>query len=900
MEQGWTTTGQSTALQVDNYTITIIDSYGRGIEFSALGYGQYHYSDSEHIFLQRGGLTEQDTLQAGRYWHDVVTKELLTNHDNYFIFQSNSCLIFGLVDQHYRLTHTINQYGYTTRYYWRDGVINTIQDSAGRYYALTYQTITPINTSDTGQRLKAIGLIDTAHYQDHTFTTTTFNLDNPAIDWLVTYEYNSQGDLSKVNNKLGHTIRLFEYQDHILIAHGQPNGQYNRYHYDNYTPQGKVIEQQEQDGLTYQYHYEADHTQVTDSLGRTERYYFTGTGGEQRWTALERADGSVITFEYNELGQQIATIDPLGRKTASTLNGQGKLTAITLADGAIWHYKLDDSTGEPIEITDPEGNITKLAYDNKGNITAITNPIGAVTSYCYEDTKQPDKPTKIIEANGATKQFTWHSNGQLASYTDCSNFTSTKQYNDYGLLIAETNPKGETTTYQYNPINQLTHVILANGSQVTYDYDPLGRVIAMTNPKQQKTTFSYNRFGQVIKTTNPQGLTKQFEYDQAQRLTHLTNENRATTTFKYDPLNRLIEQVNFDQSTQYKHYNLADELISQTDSNGLITQYNYDLQGRLIERITPATANTKAIKDRFTWFKNGWLKQTNNDHSTINYQYNQAGQLINETQQQTHWTHEIKQTYDLLGNPEQTQYNHNPAINWLRYGSGHIHAIAIQHSQFNFNRDQLHREIARKLFIDDQQQALYKTNLTYNPLGLLTEQNTQTPNQQDWLRQYQYDPLGQLTKIQDSLLATISYQYDNIGRLITSHHAEQTNHYYYDPANNRCTEQQLSYTTLENDFTQGTPDPLLMDFTKEAKTTPNPVWLDNRITALNNQQYYYDKAGNLTTLQKDHLTFKLYYDGATRLTQVQRYNNNVLELTASYQYDSFSRRISKTIQQHNH
>lgn len=60
-----------------------------------------------------------------------------------------------------------------------------------------------------------------------------------------------------------------------------------------------------------------------------------------------------------------------------------------------------------------------------------------------------------------------------------------------------------------------------------------------------------------------------------------------------------------------------------------------------------------------------------------------------------------------------------------------------------------------------------------------------------------------------------------------------------------------------------------------------------------------NKNPNLTTLQRGNTLLNLYYDGVNRLTKVQRYNNNVLELTASYQYDCFSRRISKTITQAN-
>lgn len=638
-----------------------------------------------------------------------------------------------------------------------------------------------------------------------------------------------------------------------------------------------------------------------DSLNRSERYYFKGTGGDQRWTALQRADGSMIQFEYDELGRQTATIDPLNRKTTTTYNEQGKITAKTFADGSQIQYVLDDKLGQPIQVIDPEGHKTTLSYDDKGNITTITNALEATTTYCYEDSQQPDKPTKIIEANGATKQLTWHANGQLASYTDCSNFTSTRDYNDLGLLIAETNAKGETTQYHYNQLNQLTKTILADGAIIAYQYDGLGRLIKTTNPAGQSSTFSYNRFGQVIKSTNTDGLSKHFSYDSAKRLVKLTNENGAETTFSYDQLDRLIEEIGFDQHSQQKCYNAADELISLTDSNGSTLTYQYDLLGRLIERNIPVTANTQEITERFSWTASGLLQQATNGQSTITYHYDAIGQLLNENQQQSHWQHTIQHQYDNVGNTEQTQYNHAPAIKWLRYGSGHIHSLLIGQSQINYKRDELHRELQQQTFIKEQSQPLFEANKVYNPVGLLATQQINASQQSSWTRNYQYDLLGQLTQINDNLLPSIEYQYDNLGRLVSSQHPTAKYEYYYDSANNRCSKEQIINQLNEANlnFTQGTPDPFLLDFTKEAKQSKqaNPVWLDNRITHLNNQHYHYDNTGNLITIKQGQQQFNLYYDGANRLSKVEKLNHNSLELTANYGYDCFSRRISKTITQ---
>src|SRR5690606_7464813 len=171
--------------------------------------------------------------------------------------------------------------GYTTHYQWSDtGLLTSVQDSAGRSYAMIYQAHTRLaGTVDDDPGMRLVGVILANRWGP---IAEDFDPSTPGHDWLVRYRYSAQGDLIGVYNRAGEQTREFAWDHHLLVSHGQPGGARTEYQWDELSPQGRVIQQQDHPGLTRTYHYHRDHTEVVDSLGRRERYAFTGSGADQR------------------------------------------------------------------------------------------------------------------------------------------------------------------------------------------------------------------------------------------------------------------------------------------------------------------------------------------------------------------------------------------------------------------------------------------------------------------------------------------------------------------------------------------------------------------------------------------------------------------------------------------
>ena len=152
--------------------------------------------------------------------------------------------------------------------------------------------------------------------------------------WLVRYRYEG-GDLAEVIDALGQVRRSYGWRNHVMVEHRQPGGLVCGYEYDHYRPSGRVVSEVV-DGFALQFDYQDDATVVTDTLGRSTTYHFSGTprGPGQRWTGITHPDGSRETYEYSPFGQLIRVEDEMGRETRYELDALGRTVGIKAPDGA--------------------------------------------------------------------------------------------------------------------------------------------------------------------------------------------------------------------------------------------------------------------------------------------------------------------------------------------------------------------------------------------------------------------------------------------------------------------------------------------------------------------------------------------------------------------------------------
>ena len=135
-------------------------------------------------------------------------------------------------------------------------------------------------------------------------------------------------------------------------------------------------------------------------------------------------------------------------------------------------------------------------------------------------------------------------------------------------------------------------------------------------------------------------------------------------------------------------------------------------------------------------------------------------------------TETVRYHYDFNGNRTATVLPDGRQINYLYYGSGHLHQISLDDEVItDIERDKLHREIYRT-------QGKLASRYELDPLGRLKRQIaalnelTQTETAKNAVtsayavkRSYGYDRTGNLTHSTDQRTGTTRFEYDKLGRI---------------------------------------------------------------------------------------------------------------------------------------
>ncbi|TDR39708.1 RHS repeat-associated protein [Tahibacter aquaticus] len=898
--RGWTTPVDSVSLQLGETATELVDAQGRSIRFGPLSPGEERYSASEQIWLRRGGGAEP---WQGR-WADVPAA-LQADAQSAFLLSGEGWLRFTPQGAMWRLQDMATSFGYATRFVWGElSVVGEIHDSAGRCYALVYTRIPVDDEADAGLRLVGVVLANRQGPLPQDFDPARND-----TDWLVRYDYDALGQLVAVRRRDGAVVRTFGWEAQRMSAHGQPGGMAVSYVWD---AQGRVSEQHEAEGLSRYYDYHADHTEVRDSLGRSERYWFEGEGDARRWSAHERADGSITRFAYDGFGRRVRSTDALGQHTYLRRDAQGRVVGATVPDGRSWQSTLD-ARGLLVRREGPAGVIT-IARDARGRVIAANLLHGETVHYAYEDERWPDRVTAITDAEGAVRRQSWNALGLLASHTDCSGNVTQWRYDDEGRLVESIDALGRRSRQHYDGNGLRCAVTEADGAQYRLTHDALGRQVAVTAPDGACWRTQWDRFDRPVARIDALGREQRLEYDRAGRLVALQNENGAYCRFAYDIGDRLIEETGFDGRRQRYHYDAVDRLLA-AEEGGQALHLRYDLAGRVIAREIHAVADAADWRfpppgapplevERFAWRRDGQLEAACNTQAEVRFDYDESGRRIGETQRHADgWRYTVRQHVDARGRAQSTHYGQAPAIHWQTYGPGHLQGLRVDALALEFERDPLHRETARHAWWQDeaqgQRRSAFHATRDYDAGGRLKRAREVPASGTATGRDYAYDAQGRLSGITD-LHGRIAYAYDMAGRLVGSDHDGQKCEYRFDPAGNRLGQPTLQ--AAREDWAGTVQDNLpdaafnLLGQREGPRLEPVACWPDNRIGSFDGLQYRYDAAGNLIERQSpDGGYLQLRYDALQRLVELQRQAADGSACTAHYAYDALGRRVSKRV-----
>ena len=232
-------------------------------------------------------------------------------------------------------------------------------------------------------------------------------------------------------------------------------------------------------------------------------------------------------------------------------------------------------------------------------------------------------------------------------------------------------------------------------------------------------------------------------------------------------------------------------------------------------------------------------------------------------------TETVRYHYDFNGNRTATALPDGRQINYLYYGSGHLHQISLDDEVItDIERDKLHREIYRT-------QGKLASRYELDPLGRLKRQiatlndlteggkgKTKVPagyGQTAVKRSYGYDRTGNLTHSTDQRTGTTRFEYDKLGRITQAGNEL----FAFDPAHNILSDGLNAVT-------------------------------DNRLKTYNGSSYYYDHFGNLIHRElADGEVQNYFYDLHDQPVKAKIFKKDGTKETWAYTYDALGRRIGK-------
>lgn len=451
-------------------------------------------------------------------------------------------------------------------------------------------------------------------------------------------------------------------------------------------------------------------TRLTDEYGATAGWQYKTAANQAiehydalgRLTLLVDKAGLRQIFSYGPSNQLAGIEDPLGRAIAFGYDAQNRIAAVT----------------------DYAGGQTAYTYDANNNLVSVTYPNGAVRQYHYENATFKNALTGITDERGVRYiTYTYDAEGKAVGEV------MTGGVGSYGLAFGTnqttvTDPLGTQRTFAFQTILGVaknTGQSQPGGSGCgpaaeALTYDANGNVSSRTDFNGKKTTYAYD-LTRNLETSRTEGLSN----------TGTALPETRTITTSWHPTWRLPVEVN-----EYTGASATGNPLRRTSTA-------YDDKGNIVSRsVTDVAAG-----------------QTRTSTTAYTYSTAVPGLILQKV--------EDGPRTDVTDTTVTDYYPHDEVCAGAALGTGRDKGCRGQMKRVTnplgqttqYTRYNAHGQIEE---IVDPNGTL--TTLTYDLRQRLTSRTTAGET-----TAFQYDPVGQLTRLTQPDGSYIAYTYDGARRL---------------------------------------------------------------------------------------------------------------------------------------
>ena len=411
-----------------------------------------------------------------------------------------------------------------------------------------------------------------------------------------------------------------------------------------------------------------------------------------------------------------------------------------------------------------------------------------------------------------------------------------------GLTKSVIDSKGVSINYTYNSKEQLTKVEKDNKC-VEYEYNDKN-LLSKIKHGTKEYKFTYDEFlnTKTIGIGNNTLITNNYEANNG-NLESSTYGNNDTISYTYDKFDRVKTITKMNDIYRIHYDNLGN--VAKIESNNNSYRYQYDLLKRL------------------TNYQYGFFR--------AKYNYDETSNVKDKYFNSLETAHHIQYEYNKDNAVTKIIFDNNcdsHAIPMSLYASGNDSYNTYYQDELVYTYDELGRMTEKKL------NDIYKTNYHFITRGKRTSfvLDKLKDNFNDF--EYKYDSLDNITDIYKNGDLINHYEYDNSNQLIKDDDYESgiTTIYSYDNVGNIISKKDYRLQT----------ERLLH---KDIYEYNNTNWED-QLTKFNDENITYDKIGNPLTIGTKTLT----WINGRQLESIVDGNN-----TITYEYNKDGIRTKKTV-----
>ena len=791
----------------------------------------------------------------------VTTENISSDFEGLFAYSevvSDFCLKYKTVNFDFVRAYQGNEWFFATD-------SNVSADASGYFYNGILPNGTEMifaKVNQTTYQNPTTGYVLNVLYSGSTLSGYTITIDN------IVYTYNAAGKIVDVHSIYGDTIEISRTSAAIEVSDGE-----DRSYTISLNAQGRPV-------------------CITDPLEGTITYtYSSGLLS----TVTDQSGVVIGNYQYTA-----GVLTKNGDKTI-TRDALDRVTSIVCDSGAYENYIYDNTLNKVTTATSTD-NVTDTCYNEAGEVLSTADESNNTSAYTYDAAY--NLLTETVDGELTTTNT--YTNGLLTSSTDSENVTTYYTYSN-GRIATETT--GDTITeYSYTQAGELEAVETrkeihesAGGEEgaesitiniiddVEYVYDDGLLIETFDNKNNESVEYTYDEYGNV--TAKDVTVTG-------------SNPSTAHTSSTYDLMGNLLTETQGSDTTAYV-YDAAGRTLKSTSAGGEVTRTVYDAQGRVVQEIGPedydaqddglpsSTAySDNTVGTRYVYAANGTLTSTTDRlDRTTTYTYNSVGS-------------KVKEAFDIY-----EYYYLNHGEKWKTTIAGSIYMTC------SYSNDGKYRLLQEAYANGDEK------NYTYNAHGDITAVEDESDNilfaftydtdnvlteKDDYQRGLTYTYDGDTVEVYKTSDNTLLYSYENTSQEGENEPTTADETHFGTAISTRSSEHSIAYIAgnTEVDYED--------TFTNDYLTVSTVSVGNNDVMST---EYTYDAHDNITEKSIDcgsnDIAFGYTYDSENRIVsesynqdevyhyyynandQLVRANNNLVQSSATYTYDSRGNITSK-------